>query len=252
MKKRMIVRLRFRKYSLRIPTSEFVIVHPTGIHCGCRAAGLAAFQQLGRQAEGHFRRVGTVVMVAEGKLPQLLDQQPRAGAAALEAQAPGGQVGPQPADAHQLVGAVLQRPGPRAQHPLAAKLGLELAAEQVLKLVRPRRRTRRGESGGTAPPRRPRSAASAAAPGPPRHTRSPADPRPASPAPNSRRAASRSPCSGPGPASSPADAPAIRRTRCPHRSRLSGHSQRSGLIGEFCFSRSNAARPPSARMHISV
>ena len=32
----------------------------------------------------------------------------------------------------------------------------------------------------------------------------------------------------------------------------SGHSHRSGLTGEFCFSRSNAVRPLSIRMHISV
>ena len=43
----------------------------------------AAGEQLGGQADGHFQGVGPVVVVADGKLLELLDQQPRAGAVAV-------------------------------------------------------------------------------------------------------------------------------------------------------------------------
>jgi hypothetical protein len=52
------------------------------------------------QAQGHLQRVGAVVVVGDGELGELVDQQPRAWAVRLETQAMRGQVGaePQPAE----------------------------------------------------------------------------------------------------------------------------------------------------------
>jgi len=59
------------------------------------------------QPHGHLQGVGSVVVVAAGEVAQLLDQQPRAGRAALEAENLLRQEGRQPADADLLVDLVV-------------------------------------------------------------------------------------------------------------------------------------------------
>ena len=66
-------RCRFTPSSHRQPISQSVVHRPP-------------VQHFGRQPQGHFQGVGTVVVIADGELAKLVDQEPRAGAARLEPQ----------------------------------------------------------------------------------------------------------------------------------------------------------------------
>ena len=72
------------------------------------------------------RDAGTFVLAMQFHPEQLLDEQPRGGAAGLEAESPRREEGTKATDANGLGRLVFDGNGPGGQDPLAAELGLEL------------------------------------------------------------------------------------------------------------------------------
>lgn len=100
-----------------------------------RLSPAVLFAMSSGQSNRHLQRVGAVVVVAGRKFRELFHQQRRRRRTRLEAQPPARQIRTESPNADQLVHPVVDAPGLHVENSPAAKLGLELGGQQLLKLI---------------------------------------------------------------------------------------------------------------------
>ena len=87
------------------------------------------------EAQGHFERVGAVIVRAGWKIAQLIHEQSRRRRAGQKPQSVLRQVRSEPANSHEFAGLVVNRRRNDVADALPGELGGKLAAEQLLKLI---------------------------------------------------------------------------------------------------------------------
>ncbi len=147
------------------------------------------------QAKRHFERVGAVVVVADGELAELVDQQPRGGRVALEPESSSAKYGPSRRMRTCLFTVLVMVAGRMSKRPWRRNSASNSPAKSSWNWFASTPNTS-GGTAGRSPRRRRRSAAWAGGPGRPRRRASPRRSTPASRTPSSRPAGRRCPCSG--------------------------------------------------------
>ncbi len=99
------------------------------------AVVLGAGEEFGGEAQRHFEGVGAVVVLGDGEFLELMEKELCRGAVGFQADSAGGEQRAEAADTDALVGVVVDQPGVDAEKALTAELDVERGGEEFLELV---------------------------------------------------------------------------------------------------------------------